>query len=114
LSGKLPTFKQFAEYVYYLCTGEHIKEKSLINEKTFFVGEYNNSVIYLIYKQDFEKLTKLALNLPAAEKFISDNPKKKIIVYAPACFLEEDYMKEKNIEFVGIPFNLFSRENGVD
>ncbi|HPD05476.1 MAG TPA: site-specific DNA-methyltransferase [Spirochaetota bacterium] len=113
LSGKLPTFKQFAEYVYYLCTGEHIKDKSVINEKTYLVGSINNSVIYLVYKQNFDELTRLALNLPLAEKIIADNPRKKIIVYAPACFLEEDYMKENNIEFVGIPYNLFRRENGA-
>ncbi len=113
LSGKLPTFKQFAEYVYYLCTGEHIKDKSAINEKTYFVGSINNSVIYLVYKQNFDELTRLALNLPLAEKIIVDNPRKKIIVYAPACFLEEDYMKDNNIEFVGIPYNLFRRENGA-
>jgi len=113
LSGKLPTFKQFAEYVYYLCTGEHIKDKSVINEKTYLVGSINNSVIYLVYKQNFDELTRLALNLPLAEKITADNPRKKIIVYAPACFLEEDYMKDNNIEFVGIPYNLFRRENGA-
>lgn len=113
LSGKLPTFKQFAEYVYYLCTGEHIKDKSVINEKSYFIGTINNSVIYLVYKQNFDELTRLALNLPLAEKMIADNPRKKIIIYAPACFLEEDYMKDNNIEFVGIPYNLFKRENGA-
>jgi adenine-specific DNA-methyltransferase len=113
LSGKLPTFKQFAEYVYYLCTGEHIKDKSVINEKTYLVGSINNSVIYHVYKQNFDELTRLALNLPLPEKIIADNPRKKIIVYAPACFLEEDYMKDNNIEFVGIPYNLFRRENGA-
>jgi adenine-specific DNA-methyltransferase len=114
LSGNLPAFVQFAEYIFYLCTGEHIKNKSAINEKTYFVGEFNHSVIYLIYKQNFEELTRLALNLPLAEKFSADNPGKKIIVYAPACFLEEDFMEEKKIEFVGIPYNLFRRGNGAD
>ena len=113
LSGKLPTFKQFAEYVYYLCTGEHIKDKSDINEKTYRVGAINNSVIYLVYKQNFDELTRLALNLPLAEKITAENPGKKITVYAPACFLEEDYMKDNNIEFVGIPYNLFRRDNGA-
>ena len=28
LSGNLPTFKQFADYVYYLCTGESLKNRS--------------------------------------------------------------------------------------
>jgi adenine-specific DNA-methyltransferase len=109
LSGKLPSFKQFAEYVYYLCTGESLKEKAAVNEKNYFVGEFGNYVIYLVYKQDFEALTKTALNLDLAEKLIETHPKKRIIVYAPACFLEEDYMNEKNIDYVGIPYNLFQR-----
>lgn len=109
LSGNLPTFKQFANYVYYLCTGESLKNKSAANEKSYFVGEHGNSVIYLVYKQDFDELTRMALNLSMAEKIIAEHPKKKIIVYAPACFLEEDYMKEKNIDYVGIPYNLFRR-----
>ncbi|RPI77232.1 MAG: site-specific DNA-methyltransferase [Desulfobacteraceae bacterium] len=109
LSGKLPTFKQFADYVYYLCTGESLKNKSAVNEKTYFVGECNGSVIYLVYKQDFDALTRMALNLSLAERIVNEHPKKRIIVYAPACFLEEDYMREKSIDYVGIPYNLFRR-----
>jgi adenine-specific DNA-methyltransferase len=109
LSGNLPTFKQFADYVYYLCTGENLKNKSAVNAKSYFVGEHGNAVIYLVYKQNFDELTRMALNLSLAEKIIAEHPKKKIIVYAPACFLEEDYMKEKNIDYVGIPYNLFRR-----
>ena len=110
LSGNLPTYRQFAEYVYYLCTGESLKNKSAVNEKTYFVGEKGNSVIYLVYKHNFDELTSMALNLSLAEKITAKNPKKKVIVYAPACFLEEDYMNEKNIDYVGIPYNLFKRE----
>ena len=102
LSGNIPTYKQFADYVYYLCTGESLKNKKNIDEKSYFVGEYGNSVIYLIYKQNFEELTRMALNLTVAEKIITENPKKRIVVYAPACFLEEDYMIENSIEYVGI------------
>ena len=109
LSGKLPTFKQFADYVYYLCTGESLKNKSAVNEKSFFIGEHGNSVIYLVYRQDFDKLTRMALNLSLAEKLTAEHPKQKIIVYAPACFLEDAYMNEKNIVYVGIPYNLFQR-----
>lgn len=109
LSGNLPTFKQFADYVFYLFTGESLKNKSAVNGKSYFVGEHGNAVIYLVYKQDFDELTRMALNLTLAEKIIAEHPKKKIIVYAPACFLEEDYMKEKNIDYVGIPYNLFRR-----
>jgi len=109
LSGDLPSYSQFAEYIYYLCTGESLKNKSDIDEKTFYVGKRGSSVIYLVYKQNFEELTHLALNLNLAEAIIAKHPRNRLIVYAPACFLEEDYMKEKSIEFVGIPYNLFRR-----
>jgi len=109
LSGNLPSYKQFADYVYYLCTGESLKDKKSIDEKRYYVGESGSSVIYLIYKQDFETLTHMALNLTIAEKITTESPHKRIVVYAPACFLEEDFMKEKHIEYVGIPYNLFQR-----
>jgi adenine-specific DNA-methyltransferase len=109
LSGQLPTYKQFAEYVYYLCTGNGLPDKKVIDEKSYYVGAYNRNVIYLLYKQIFEALTKMPLNFDVAEQLIKANPGKRIIVYAPACFLEDDYMKDHNIDFVGIPYNLFSR-----
>jgi adenine-specific DNA-methyltransferase len=109
LSGNLPTYKQFAKYVYYLCTGEYIQDEKQIDDKSFFVGTFKNEAIYLVYKQDYDMLTRLALNLPIAEQITKEHKIKKCIVYAPACFLEEDYLKEKNIEYVGIPYNLFKR-----
>jgi hypothetical protein len=109
LSGQLPTYKQFAEYVYYLCTGTGLLDKKSIDEKSYYVGTYDRNVIYLLYKQNFEALTKMPLNFDVAEQLIKTNPGKRIIVYAPACFLEDDYMKDHNIDFVGIPYTLFSR-----
>ena len=109
LSGNLPTYKQFAKYVYYLCTGENVQDEKQIDEKAWFVGTFMREAIYLVYKQDYDTLTRLALNLPIAEQITKEQKGKKCIVYAPACFLEEDYLKEKNIEYVGIPYNLFRR-----
>jgi adenine-specific DNA-methyltransferase len=111
LSGTLPTYKQFAKYVYYLCTGGYLQDESSIDEKTYFVGMHKKEAIYLIYKKDYDTLTRLALNLPIAEKILKDQKDKKVIVYAPACFLDEEYLEAKNMEFVGIPYNLF-RRNG--
>ncbi|PIS28998.1 MAG: site-specific DNA-methyltransferase [Candidatus Marinimicrobia bacterium CG08_land_8_20_14_0_20_45_22] len=109
LAGELPTYNQFAEYVYYLCTGDSLKEKQAINEKTYYVGKQGSSVIYLVYKQNFEELTHMALNLDLAEEISARHPQKRLIIYAPACFLEEEYMRDKSIEYVGIPYNLFRR-----
>ncbi|MBV6519825.1 MAG: hypothetical protein DCC43_10685 [Candidatus Brocadia sp.] len=109
LEGKLPDYKIFARYAYYLCTGENLKDEKKISEKKFFVGDFGNQTIYLIYKQDYEALTRMALNLEIAERIIAEQPNKERIVYAPACFLDEEYMESNQIEFVSIPYNLFQR-----
>ena len=109
LSGQLPTYKQFAKYVYYLCTGENLEAEDKINEAEYYVGEYGKQAIYLVYKQDYETLTRLALNLTLAEKIKEQQPGKKRIVYAPSCFLDEEYLTDNQIEYVGIPYNLFQR-----
>jgi len=111
LSGTLPTYKQFAKYVYYLCTGEYLQDESSIDEKTYFIGMHKKEAIYLIYEKDYDTLTRLALNLKEAERMLAEQKGKKIICYAPACFLDEEYLEAKKIEFVGIPYNLF-RRNG--
>jgi adenine-specific DNA-methyltransferase len=110
LSGVLPTYKQFAKYVYYLCTGVTLSDETEISEKTYFVGTFKKSAIYLVYRQDYDTLTKLALNLPLAEGIVKEHPGHKLIIYAPACFLDEEYLQAQNIEYVGIPYNLFRRQ----
>ena len=109
LEGQLPTYNQFAKYVYYLCTGENLEAEDKINEADFYVGDYGKQAIYLVYKQDYETLARLALNLRLAEKIKEQQPGKKRIVYAPSCFLDEEYLTDNQFEYVGIPYNLFQR-----
>ncbi|MBI5779489.1 MAG: site-specific DNA-methyltransferase [Planctomycetes bacterium] len=92
LSGKLPTYKEFAKYVYYLAT-----------------GKTGNESIYLIYEKDKDKLKKLAITLEWAEQTNKKDKGKKII-YAPACFIDEEYLEKFNIHFVSIPYNLFEKK----
>lgn len=110
LEGNLPTYEQFAKYIYYLGTGEHLAEAQNINAKNHFVGNHGAKAFYLIYEQDLETLTRLALNLSIAEEIVKNSPNKRRVIYAPACFLDSDYMEEKQIEFVSIPYNLFERQ----
>lgn len=111
LAGTLPTYKQFAKYAYYLCTGEYLQDESSIDEKAYFVGMHKKHAVYLIYKKDYDTLARLALNLDIAERIVKEQKGRKVICYAPACFLDEEYLEAKNIEFVGIPYSLF-RRNG--
>ena len=109
LNGDLPTYNEFVKYVYYLATGKTMDDERTIIEKDYFVGKINGETVYLIYKKDKEKLKKLAITLDWAEKVSIKNNGKKI-VYAPACFLDEEYLEKFNISFVNIPYNLFEKK----
>ncbi len=113
LEGNLPSYEQFAQYVYYLATGEYLADKDKVDVARHYVGTRGHHSIFLIYEQDMDKLTRLALNLDAAKQIIQDSPNKRRIVYAPACFLDDDYMEEHQIEFVSIPYNLFERKQNA-
>lgn len=63
------------------------------------------------YKQDYEALIRMALNLEVAEGIIAEPPNKKRIVYASACVLDEKYIEKKQNGFVSIPYNPFQRKN---
>lgn len=108
LSGKLPTYKEFAKYVYYLATGKNHPAESKIKEDDSFVGAADRESIYLIYERDIEKLKKLAITLDWAQKAHKKDSGKKI-VYAPTCFLDDEALEQYNIKFVSIPYNLFER-----
>lgn len=108
LSGNLPTYNEFAKYVYYLASGQALENEKTIREKDFYVGSFNEESIYLLYNDDIEELKKLAITLDWAKKAHEKDSGRKVI-YAPACYLDEEYLAQFNIYFVGIPYNLFGR-----
>lgn len=109
LSGTLPTYREFAKYVYYLATGKIIENEKSIDEKSYFVGKNKNEAIYLIYQKDKDKLKNMAINLDWAEE-VNKKDKGRKIVYAPACFLDEEYLEKFNMQFVSVPYNLFEKK----
>lgn len=109
LSGALPTYKEFAKYVYYLATGETMDNEKSIDEKSYLVGKNKGESIYLIYQKDKDKLKNMALTLNWAETTNKKDKGKKII-YAPACFLDEEYLEKFNMRFVSVPYNLFEKK----
>lgn len=108
LSGVLPNYKEFAKYVYYLATGKNHPDEKKIKEETSFVGKADRESIYLIYEKDMDALKKLAITLDWAQETHKKDSGKKI-VYAPACYLDDEAFEQYNIKFVSIPYNLFER-----
>ena len=109
LAGQLPSYEQLAKYVFYLATGTYLETPTL-DRRIHYVGANSSSAIYLIYEPDIDKLTQMALTIEIAEKIIAHNSKKRKLIYAPACFLDEEYMEEQQIDFVSVPYNLFERK----
>lgn len=108
LSGNLPTYNELAKYVFYLATGKNHPDEKKISEKQSLVGKAERESIYLIYEQNMDALKRLAVTLDWAQKIQSKDEGRKI-VYAPACYLDEEMLDRFNIRFVSIPYNLFER-----
>ena len=108
LTGKLPTYKEFAKYVYYLATGKNHPDEKKIKEDNSFVGKTDHQSVYLVYEKNADALKKLAITLDWAQKTHKKDTNKKI-VYAPACYLDDEALEQFNIKFVSIPYNLFER-----
>jgi len=110
LSGDLPAIEPFLQYLFFVCTG-HTDAQPIeqLSEDLFFAGTNAGINIYAIYSQDIEKLSRLALNLDIAQPISHHAGGRRKIVYAPACFLDEDYLQANQIEFVNIPYGLFGR-----
>lgn len=109
LSGKLPSYKEFARYVFYLATGKNHPDEKKIKEIDYFVGRSGDESVHLLYKNDLNVLRTLAITLEWATKINKRNKGKKV-VYAPACFLDDETLTKFNIQFVSIPYNLFERK----
>jgi len=106
LKGKnLPSFTEFARYLFYTATGEEFNEKS-INEKTGFIGESKNYEAYLFYKADIEWLKKNALTLERC-KSLPKFKNKQRLVFAPAKYVDDPTLLEFRIDFCQLPYEIY-------
>ena len=108
LKGKLPEYKQLAEYVFYTATGKSLNKLAKTNP-TWFVGETTQYQFHLVYKPDvaFLKSKKSALHSDLAEaiKKFKNQSKKISLVFAPACYItQKELLKEYDIRFCHLPY----------
>ena len=106
LRGKnLPSFKEFARYLFYTATGEEFNESS-VNEKTGFIGESKNHEVYLHYKPDIEWLKKNALTLEAV-KALPKFKSKQRLVFAPAKYVDDYTLMEYRADYCQLPYEIY-------
>lgn len=106
LKGKnLPSFTEFARYLFYTATGEEFNEKS-VNQKTGFIGESKNYEAYLFYKADIDWLKKNALTLELC-KLLPKFKNKQRLVFAPAKYVDDHTLLEFRIDFCQLPYEIY-------
>ncbi len=106
LRGKnLPSFTEFARYLFYTATGEEFNEKA-INEKTRFIGESKNYEAYLFYKADIDWLKKNALTLELC-KSLPKFKNKQRLVFAPAKYVDDHTLLDYRIDFCQLPYEIY-------
>jgi adenine-specific DNA-methyltransferase len=106
LRGKnLPSYTEFARYLYYTATGEEFNEKA-INNKTGFIGESKNYEVYLFYKAELDWLKKNALTLELC-KSLPKFKNKQRLVFAPAKYVDDHTLLDYRIDFCQLPYEIY-------
>jgi adenine-specific DNA-methyltransferase len=106
LQGKnLPSYKEFARYIFYTATGEDFNEMK-INEKTGFIGETKNYELYMFYKPDVEWLKRNALTLDGVKAMPKFKGKQRL-VFAPAKYVDDYTCLENRIDFCQLPYEIY-------
>ncbi|HEY8657794.1 MAG TPA: site-specific DNA-methyltransferase [Hanamia sp.] len=106
LQGKnLPSYEEFARYIFYTATGEEFNEKK-INEKTGFIGETKNYELYMFYKPDVEWLKRNALTLDGVKAMPRFKGKQRL-VFAPAKYVDDYTCLENRIDFCQLPYEIY-------
>ena len=103
--NNLPSYIEFARYLFYTATGEEFNENT-INENTGFIGESKNYEVYLFYKPDIEWLKTNALTLEAC-KALPKLRNKRRLVFAPAKYVDDYTCLEYRIDFCQLPYEIY-------
>jgi len=102
---KLPSYTEFARYLFYTATGEEFDEKS-VAEKTGFIGESRNYEVYLFYKPELDWLKTNALTLEKLKELPKHNGKKRL-VFAPTKYVDDHTLSEFRVEFCQLPYEIY-------
>ncbi len=106
LQGKnLPSYEEFARYIFYTATGEEFNEKK-INENTGFIGETKNYELYMFYNPDIEWLKRNALTLDGVKAMPKFKGKQRL-VFAPAKYVDDYTCLENRIDFCQLPYEIY-------
>ena len=101
----LPSYLEFARYLFFTATGEQFNEK-VMNMETGFIGESKSYEVYLFYRPDIEWLKHNALTLDRCRSFAKFKSKQRL-VFAPAKYVDDDTCRDYRIDFCQLPYEIY-------
>lgn len=107
LSGeRMPGYNSLARYLFYTATGERFDESKL-DEKNEFVGASSEYDVYMLYRPDVEYLKATALTWDRAKELSKQAKGRRVLVFAPAKYIEQSDLNELKITFCQLPFEIY-------
>ena len=102
-SSRLPTYEEFAEYLFHIATGREV-DPGRMRPDRWFVGSSPECDIYLIYSDERRTLENLALDYETAREL--GRTKRRKIVFARVDFGDRDFLRRCRITFRPFPTDL--------
>lgn len=114
LTGEnLPDYANLGAWLFHTATGEPLNQAD-VRPDEWYLGQSLNYHVWLIYKPDldFLKSRDAALTLSLAEKIAGTHKDKKHLVFAPARFVANKFLRPLGVEHAPLPFALYRFEKG--
>lgn len=107
-SSKLPSWQEMAKYVYYTGTGNEFDTKNT-NQAKNYIGTTETDEVCMYYQPDMKWLKSYKFTLDEAEKLRANSgTTKRLIVYAPAKYVDNRTLDSLNIGFCQLPYEIYS------
>jgi adenine-specific DNA-methyltransferase len=108
---KLPTYEEFARYLFYTATGEEFKTPPGLPKgeglnSPGFIGESAHYEVYLLYKPDVAWLKNNALTLEAV-KGLPKFKSKMRLVFAPSKYVDDFTLMEHRVDYCQLPYEIY-------
>jgi len=101
----LPSYLEFARYLFYTATGEQFDEEA-IDMETGFIGESRCYEVFLFYQPDIEWLKHNALTLDRCYNMPRFNGKQRL-VFAPTKYVDDYTCLVHRIDFCQLPYEIY-------
>ncbi len=106
LSGEqMPTYAELARYVFFTTTGDQIDEP-VIDQQRCYLGTTQQYDVYLIYRPDVEYLKHAPLTHEWADALGPPTGKQRLVI-APYTILDDDMLRQRQIIFCQLPFDIY-------